>query len=185
MKFYIFAGALVLAFAGAISYFYDYLLLRRDTRREREKLLAQLVSLPSVKADFSTPEGAVLCFEDACRQQDIEAAAACRDFVTEARFWLQERGHLSQEKKDAMLPETILAMEKSFRDGMAKKPAVDWERTKSYFLKRGPFGDGGVVVNKITQMPDGSLLSQRILVAETNKGWKIVRPLPNVPDDAE
>jgi hypothetical protein len=184
MKFSLLVVVLVIAIAIAISYCYDHLAARRATRRDRRKLLAELLLLPPVKADFSTPEGAVLCFENARRQRNIEAAA-CRDFTTESRLWLQERGHLSQEKKDAMLPETIRAMEKSFRDSMTKEPAIDWERTKTFFRAREPFSDGLVVVNKITQMPDRSLVSQRILVAKTNNGWRIVKPLPNLPDDKE
>ena len=85
-----------------------------------------------------------------------------------------------------MLPETVNAMEKSFRDGWANSPAVDyWSKIKSYFQAREPFGDAGVVVKKITQMPDGSLISQRILVNETSNGWKIVKPLPDLPDEED
>ena len=180
MKTYIIAAVLLVAFAGTISYLYDHLVARRAARRERVKLLAQLVSLPPVKADFSTPEGVVLCLEDSYRHRNIEAAVACRDFGTEAGLWLQERGHLSRQVKDEMLTETIRAMEKSFRDRIAKETTIDWERAKSYFLAREPFSDGIVVVNKITQLPDGYLLPQQILVAETTSGWRIVKHLPNV-----
>jgi len=177
MKFYILMAALVVAIAGAISYFYDHLSVRRAARREREKMLAELVSLPPVAADFSTPEGAVLCLEDTYRRRDIEASVACRDFVTEARIWLQERGHLSQQRKNEMLPEAVKAMEKSFRDGLAKGPTIDWARAKSYFLTREPFGEDAIIVNKMTLVPDGGFFSQQILVAATNNGWRIVKPL--------
>jgi hypothetical protein len=178
MKIYAIAAVLVFAFAVAISYFYDHLAFRRANRRARLKLLAELASLPPVTADFSTPEGAVLCLEDCLRQQNIEAAAACRDFATEARLWLQERGHLTQQMKDAMLPETIRAMEKSFRNGMAKGPPADWIFGKSYFLKHEPFADGIVAVNKYTQVPDGRLYAEQILVAKTGNGWRMVKTLP-------
>jgi len=185
MKFYIIVAVLVVAFASAISYVYDLLAVRRAVRREHGKLLAQMVSLPPVKSDFSTPEGAVLCLEDCHRQRNIEAAVACRDFATEARLWLQERGHLSEEKKNEMLPATVGAMEKSFRDGMAKGSTMDWERTKSFFQPREPFSNGIVIVNEIMQTPDGSLLPQRVLVAETGKGWKVVKLLPNLLGDVD
>ncbi|HEY1489746.1 MAG TPA: hypothetical protein VGF90_01790, partial [Verrucomicrobiae bacterium] len=107
MKLYILVAVVLFATAVAISYFYDHLAVRRSIRRQRKKLLAQLASQPPVRADFSTPEGAVLCLEDAIRQRNIEAAVACRDFATEAKLWLQDRPHISNEAKTTMLPETI------------------------------------------------------------------------------
>jgi hypothetical protein len=183
MKLYILAAGLLFATAVAISYFYDHLAVRRATRRERKKLLAQLTSQPPVKADFSTPEGAVLRLEDAFRQRNIESAVACRDFATEARLWLQERGHLNKDEKTAMLPETVRAMEKSFRDTLAKGLPADWILGKSYFLPHEPFADGIVTVNKYTQVPDGGLYSQKILVAKTGNEWRTVKTLPPPLDE--
>ena len=57
MKFYILVAVLVFTIAVVISYVYDHLAVRRATRRDRKKLLAQLTSQPTVRADFSTPEG--------------------------------------------------------------------------------------------------------------------------------
>ena len=183
MKLYILAAGLLFATAVAISYFYDHLAVRRATRRERKKLLAQLTSQPSVPAGFSTPEGAVLCLENALRQKNIEAAVAGRDFATEARLWLQERGHLNQDEKTAMLPETIRAMEKSFRDTLTKGLPTDWIFGKSYFLPHEPFADGIVTVNKYTQVPEGGLYSQKILVAKTGNEWRTVKTLPPPLDE--
>jgi len=35
---------------------------------------AKLKALPTYAHDFTTPEGAILCFEDAYRKHDLEAA---------------------------------------------------------------------------------------------------------------
>jgi hypothetical protein len=183
MKLYILAGGLLFAIAVVVSYVYDLLTSRLTQRRERKELLAQLTSQPPVETDFSTPEGAVLCFEEAFRQNKIEAAAACRDFATEARLWLQERGHLSDKEKTAMLPETIRAMEKSFRDTQTKGLPADWIFGKSYFLPHNPFADGIVAVNKYTLVPEGGLYSQKILVAKTGNEWRTVKTLPPPLDD--
>jgi hypothetical protein len=183
MKIYLLVAVLVFAVAVAISYAYDRLAVRRETRRERKKLLAQLTSQPPVPVDFSTPEGAVLCLEAAFRQKNIEAALAGRDFATEARLWLQERSHLSHEEKTARLPETIQAMEKSFRDSLAKGLPADWILGKSYFLPHESFADGIVAVNKYTQVPEGGLYSQQILVARTGNEWRTVKTLPPLLDD--
>jgi hypothetical protein len=183
MKLYILLAGLLFAAAVAISYIYDHLAVRRKTRRRRRKLLAQLTSQPPCKADFSTPEGAVLCLEDAIRQKNIEAAIACRDFATEARLWLQERGQISNEEKITRQPETIRAMEKAFRVALTKGLSTDWILGKSYFLPHEPFAEGIVKVNKYTQVPEGGLYSQQILVAKTGSEWRTVKTLPLSLDD--
>ena len=81
-------------------------------RRERQRLLAELAALPPVAMDFTTPEGAILCLEDTYRKHDIEAAVACRDFVTEARLWLERDSSYSIELLAEMLPAMTKTMEK-------------------------------------------------------------------------
>ena len=41
---------------------------------------AKLKAMPPVAKNFETPEGAILCLEDAYRRKDIEAAVAAKDF---------------------------------------------------------------------------------------------------------
>jgi len=85
---------------------------------------------------------------------------------------------------DVFLPETIRAMEKSFRDSLASGLPADWIFGESYFLPHEPFADGIVTVNKYTQVPDGGLYSQQILVAKTGNEWRTVKTLP-LPLDNE
>ncbi len=171
---FIVAAILLVGSVWAVSYAYDRLVDRRVRHRERDNLVAKLEALSPIKADFDTPEGAILCLEHALRRRDIEAAVACRDFATEARLWLQERGQLSKHMKDEHLPEIIKAKEKSYRDTAAKRWPVDGENIKSYFTKREPYREGVVVVSETVQKADGSLLNQRILVAQTDNGWRVV-----------
>lgn len=173
---------LLVGIAGAIYYAYHEVLARRENRRKCKALLAELEALPPVKADFSTPEGAILCLEETYRRRDIEAAVACRNFAAEARLWLQERD-MSQQLKDEMLPKVTRTMEKSFRDGMANRWPVHWDGAKSYFQKREPFAEGVVVVSEITLRADRSFLRQQILAAETANGWRVVTQLPSYPGE--
>ena len=174
-------AALLIVIAALIYYGYHELQVRWEIRRKHAALIARLESLPPVQADFSTPEGAVLCLDEACRSRNIEAAVACRDFAAEARIWLQQR-HLSQQMKDEMLPKVTRTMEKSYRDSLAKEWPFDWARSKSYFEKHGRVADGVVAVSKVTRRPDGRLIWQEILVAKTNDGWRVVTHLPNHTD---
>ncbi|MDB6122284.1 MAG: hypothetical protein JWQ71_1277 [Pedosphaera sp.] len=155
-----------------------YAIQQRVTRQARERLLAELATLPPVTLDFTTPEGAILCLEDAYRKHDIEAAVACRDFATEARLWLQQRPFYSSDLLAEMLSEMTKTMEWSYRESMATHWPIDWERAQSYFSKREPYAEGVVVVCEVTRGPDGSLLRQRLLVTETPTGWRVVTHLP-------
>ena len=67
---------------------------------------------------------------------------------------------------------------------MAKNFETDWVRTKSYFRNREQYGDGMVAVTEITRAPDGNLSRQRVLVAETANGWRMVMYLPAYQSDA-
>jgi len=158
-----------------------YAFQRVATRRRRRQELAELKALPPVKMDFSTPEGAILCFENASLANDIDAAVACRDFATEAKLWLKERGDFDEELQRDALPEMTKTMERTFRESQAKHPRVGWDSAQSYFVKREQYGPGLAAIGEITVGPDGSFFRQRILVAETLTGWRVVCPLVLTP----
>ena len=78
---------------------------------EPELTLEQLRTLlPSVEMDFDTPEGAILCLEDACRRQNIESACVCKNFMIEGTLKLLDLDpNLARDpefrKKNALLLE--------------------------------------------------------------------------------
>ena len=171
--------AITMLFAGAAVLAYVY--RKANDARERLRLLAELGALPPVKKDFSTPEGAILCLEATYPQKDIEAAVACRDFASEARVYLQERGGLTAQQQQEMLPEITRTMEKSFRDGRSEGWPAGWDRARSYFTKREPYGEGLIAVSEVSVGPDGSFFHQSILVSQTPQGWRVVTPLVKTP----
>src|SRR5579863_3469706 len=79
-------------------------------------------------------------------------------------------------KKNA-LPEMTKTMERTFRESQASFPRVGWDSAQSYFVKRDRYGLGLVAISEITVGPDGSFFRQRILVADTPNGWRVVCPL--------
>src|SRR2546427_2857077 len=109
---------------------------RSATQRARNAAYAELKALPPVAGDFTTPEGAILCLEDAYRRRDIEAAIAAKDFKTEARLMLQKTGFKDQIDED-MIAKTAEALVASFRaHTTARWP--DFEGLESFFTKREP-----------------------------------------------
>jgi hypothetical protein len=141
----------------------------------RDELYGHLKSLPPVRRDFNTPEGAILCLEHAYRLRDMEAALAAKDFRTEARLMLQKNG-LQDRIDDEMIQTIAEALVAAFRaQHNAKWP--DFEGLESFFLKRESYADKVVLVTEVCRSPDGGFVQHRILVAETPRGWRVLNPL--------
>lgn len=153
-----------------------FLVFRRSgTQQAQDEIYAQLKALPPVAKDFATPEGAILCLEDAYRRHDIEAAIAAKDFKTEARLMLQKTG-FKDSIDDELIAKTAEALVASFRaHTTASWP--DFEGLESFFTKREPHADKVVVVTEMCRFPDGGFSEQHMLVAETPEGWRVLNPV--------
>ncbi len=111
-----------------------------------ELTLEELRALPAVEKNFKTPEGAILCLEEAYRRQNIELACACRNFLIEGTLTLLDFDeniardpHLRQ--KNAVLSE------RSFRQRITES-WPDLTGVESFFIDRQPYADGIVVVTE-------------------------------------
>ena len=136
----------------------------------------ELKSLPRFAKDFSTPEGALLCLEDAYRRRDIEAAVAAKDFRTEARLMLQETGWKDQITEDN-ISLTAEALMLSFRaHTTAKWP--DFDGMESFFAARQPYDVKVVVITEVCRFPDGGFSKEYMLVSETPEGWRVLHTAP-------
>jgi hypothetical protein len=148
---------------------------RLGTQQARDEAYAQLKALPPVAKDFTTPEGAILCLEDAYRKRDIGAAIAAKDFNTEARLMLQKTG-FKDHIDDEMIAKTAEALAASFRaHTTASWP--NFEGLESFFTKREPHSDKIVLVTEMCRFPDGGFSQQQMLVAETPQGWRVLNPV--------
>jgi hypothetical protein len=163
--------ALVVVTFGILLYMRAYL---RAVRRQTENKKA-IESARAYAADFTTPEGAILCLENAYRQQDLPTAVACKDFAIEARLMLQKLGS-DMERDDEIVAKTAEVLELSFRKHTtAAWP--DFSGLESFFVAREPYAKGVVVVTEICRYPDGGTSRQKVLVAETEKGWRVLNPV--------
>ena len=170
---------LVIAILGIIALVVVFLYRRAGAQRTRDQFYAELKALPAVSKNFTTPEGAILCLEDAYRRHDLEAAIAAKDFKMEARLILLGTG-LKDFIDDEMVAKTADALLSSFRaHTTAKWPTM--EGSESYFVKREPHSDKVVVVTEICRFPDGGLSRQQILVSETAQGWRVLNPVSAGP----
>ena len=159
---------LLLSVGAAVVYAYH----RSSKRHELDEIYAELKALPVTTKDFTTPEGAILCLEDAYRRHDIEAAIAAKDFETEARLMLINTG-FKDHIDDEMVAKTAGALVLSFRaHTSAKWP--DFDGLESFFTQREPHADRIVVVTEVCRFPDHGFSTQRLLVSETTNGWRVL-----------
>jgi len=137
-----------------------------------DEMHVELMALPEVRKDFTTPEGAILCLEDAYRRKDIEAAVAAKDFKTEARLMLEKTGFkiCISEETVAKLAQTL---ELAFRSQISAK-WPEFKNLESFFPQRVPFADGIVAVTEVCGFPDGRFSRQQMLVVETPDGWRVL-----------
>ncbi|MDH4319202.1 MAG: hypothetical protein OEV64_12480 [Desulfobulbaceae bacterium] len=163
-----------LPFLLGCAIFVYYFAKRARLRGGRKKNYDELLQLPPVIMDFNTPEGAILCLEEAYRQGDRDGVLAAKDFVTEARLML-ERAGLHDKIDEEMLGKASATLVDSFKSHLAKK-WPDFKGVESFFLRREVYCDKVVVVTEACRLSNGEFSQQRILVSETEQGWRVLNP---------
>lgn len=139
---------------------------------EPELTLEQLRALPSVEQDFGTPEGAVLCLEDACRRKNIESACICKNFMIEGTVALLN-ADLNLARDPELRKRNAMLSERAFRKAITEA-WPDLKGVESFFIDRQVYHDGIMVVVEIRRSPDGTFTKLNHLVANTNSGWRVL-----------
>jgi hypothetical protein len=129
-----------------------------------------------------TPEGAIQRLESAYRAKDLEALVAAKDFRAEARLMLQ---HLAREQPGSpdmsgdqeVVTKTAEVLELAFRQQITQQGFPDMSQVRCSFAGRQPVTADLVVVQQICTYPDGGKSRQRINVARTASGWRVLNPL--------
>ena len=154
-----------------------------EVEKSLDELHIELMALPDVTKDFTTPEGAILCLEDAYRRRDIEAAVAAKDFDKEARMLLLNSG-FKNVINDEVVAKMSEVLEMSFRaHTTAQWP--DFDGLESFFPKKVEISDGVVAVTEVCRFPDGFFSRQEIYASNTADGWRVVtRPKKNEREDS-
>ncbi len=146
---------------------------------EPELTLEQLRTLlPPVEMDFSTPEGAILCLEDAYRRRNIESACICKNFLIERTLKLLDLDP-DLARDPALRKQHAQTLERSYRKAITES----WPNlagVESFFIDRQPYTDGIVVVTELHHLPSGRFNQLKFLVAHTKDGWRV---LNEVSDD--
>lgn len=127
--------------------------------------------------DFTTPEGAILCIEDAYDAHDLNKVIACKDFEAEARLMLS---HSKQMGTLANNPEIITETEEAVRSTFIK--FIDdygfpsFKDIKRAFPLREFLNDDLCIITEVCHYPDRTKSTERLYVAQRNGEWKVLSP---------
>jgi hypothetical protein len=144
-------------------------------KKEQDSNNRAIETASSFTADFTTPEGAILCLENAYKNKDINTAIKCKDFKIEAKLMLQKLNN-SLDNDPEVVNKTAETLELSFKK-FTTASWPDFKGIKSHFVSKEPHSDKIMIITEIFKYPDGSTSKQKILVAETPIGWRVLNPL--------
>lgn len=126
--------------------------------------------------NFETPQGAVRMLERAYREGNVEAAVAARDFRREARLMLAT-GPLRGGADAALVAETARAVEAAYRTHAQAAGLPSLEGAVCYLGPVTEHSPDVVIVPEATQLPDGTITEQRLLVSRSADGWRVLHPV--------
>jgi len=151
---------------------------KKSKEQEFQEALAELRALPRPALDFTTPEGAILCLEDAMRRRDIEAAVACKDFQIEAVLLLLKTGFDPGDEE--MLAEAAKTLELGYRAELSGS-WPDMDGVESFFVEEQhdpDFEDLSMrLITELTLMTDGTLCQTIMRVAKKHDTWRVIHPV--------
>jgi uncharacterized protein YegJ (DUF2314 family) len=122
--------------------------------------------------DFSTPEGAILCLEDAYEEQDIEKAIACKNFIEEARMLLEKMN--DSMKNDDILQATADVLKMAFVKNLKEEGFPLFKDLERIFPLREKISEQLYLITEICVFPDGGRSLQKIYTFKDDDGWRVL-----------
>lgn len=122
--------------------------------------------------DFSTPEGAILCLEDAYDEQDIEKAIACKNFLEEARLLLHNMNDSTGNEE--ILGSTADVLRLSFIKSLMQEGFPVFKDLSRAYPQREKITDNLYLITEICTFPDGGRSTQKIYTFKEDDEWKVL-----------
>lgn len=122
--------------------------------------------------DFSTPEGAILCLEDAYDELDIEKALACKNFEEEARLLLMKMN--DRFSGNEILQTTADILRASFIKSLEKDGFPVFKDLQRAYPYRKKITDKLYLITEICIFPDGGKTKQQIYTFKGEDGWRVL-----------
>jgi uncharacterized protein YegJ (DUF2314 family) len=125
------------------------------------------------KANFDTPEGAILAIEKAYINRDIDAAIDCKDFFEEAKSLLSV---MNMEIDQDTINETAEVLKLSFINSIEEHGFPDFSTIQNAFPERKKIDDTHWVITEVCWYPDGGKSVQLLNTYKSTKGWVVLGP---------
>ena len=122
--------------------------------------------------DFTTPEGAILCLEDAYDDQDIERAVSCKNFTEEARMLLEKMNE--NLRNDDILEATAEVLKHSFVKSLKDDGFPLFTGIERVYPLREKITQDLYLITEICIFPDGGRSTQKIYTFRDEEGWKVL-----------
>lgn len=122
--------------------------------------------------DFSTPEGAILCLEDAYDEQDIEKALECKNFEEEARMLLLEMNDRCRGRE--ILETTANILRTAFIKSLQKDGFPVFKDLRRAYPYRKKITDNLYLITEVCIFPNGTKSQQQIYTFKGEDGWRVL-----------
>jgi uncharacterized protein YegJ (DUF2314 family) len=123
--------------------------------------------------DFSTPEGAILCLEDAYDEQDAEKAAACKDFIQEAKDMLSSVKAPGVNEDGEIVALTAETLRLSFMKYFQENSFPSFKNLRRAFPCRQKISDDLYIITEVVFHPNNTKSKQRLIISKTSEGWRV------------
>lgn len=122
--------------------------------------------------DFSTPEGAILCLEDAYDEHNIEKAIACKNFVEEGRLLLMRMNDIYNGND--ILQTTADILRTSFIKSLEKEGFPMFKGIRRAFPYRKKITEQLYLITEVYIFPSGEKARQQIYTFKGRDGWRVL-----------
>lgn len=123
------------------------------------------------KADFDTPEGAILLLEQYFSANNLDMVLSCKDFHAEA--WLiLSKANLETDLESIEV--TATALEAAFLQYLEKHGMPDFSQKTSAFTDREKIDEHYWIITETCVYPDGFRSVERSYTYKSEKGWRVL-----------
>ena len=125
------------------------------------------------KADFNTPEGAILCLEDAYNTHNADSVIACMNFFVEASVMLHRMG-LGTQITEESLEKTANILQNTFLKRLMDFGFPSFTGIKRAFPVREKISNNYFIITEVCYFPDGRTSIQKLHTYLTQNGWRVI-----------
>jgi hypothetical protein len=133
--------------------------------------------------DFTSPQGAVLCLEDAYRAKDIKKILNCRDFkLTYQYIFKYETSKNFQflKPEEEVILRTAKDTENLYINDL-KKSIPDFSVViKSEFPRMKIIDKDFLILEEICTLNNGKITKQQLIMGKNTNGWKMLMPRSDI-----